>query len=426
MDDADSTRPWRGMHHRVSGRKRDDYGQYYDLAVALTDGPRTVEEIKGHYESYLRLLGFFTPLKPFSFSDEEWDREIRDALAVMTEWGWAVEEDGTYSLTEKGREEAEKPLRDMRRARSTIGSVTKPETVSKVSTGAHLLLAAVKLPAAFLSGSVGLLNDGIDTLLDGLSSILVYLGFRYDRERAVNVVLTLLMLGVSLMTLNEAVKRLLTPYSPDVDWFTFAATILSAVVCGLLYFYQSFIGAQSGSIALITQSVDSRNHVVVAAGVTAGLIGSLYDAAILDTLVGLGVALIIFRSAVELLIEMVKSIGGDEQGLAKHRLPFSERYQAFRRSQLRDWLLYKVDNGEAATMEGLRKLGSKAYDFSNNPMLRELGVAAHPAGESDLEAVTRELLDDGYLEDDGEIRLTRKGSDTLRKSLSGKKHIFHM
>jgi hypothetical protein len=180
------------------------------------------------------------------------------------------------------------------------------------------------------------------------------------------------------MTLNETVRRLLTPYSPEVDLFTFEATILSAVVCGLLYFYQSFIGAQSGSIALITQYVDSRNHVVVAASIIAGLIGSLYDAAILDTLVGLGVALIIFRSAGELLTEMVKSIGGDGRNLTRHKLPFSERYQAFRRSQLRDWLLYKVGNGEATTMEGLRELGSKAYDFSNNPMLRELGVSGAP------------------------------------------------
>jgi len=53
----------------------------------------------------------------------------------------------------------------------------------------QLGLAALKLPAGLLSGSVGLLNDATDTLLDGISSLLVYAGLRFDRERTVNVVL---------------------------------------------------------------------------------------------------------------------------------------------------------------------------------------------------------------------------------------------
>ena len=55
MKKNESTRPWKSLHHRVSGR--DDYGQYYDLAAALVDGPKTLQQIEGHYQSYLRLLG---------------------------------------------------------------------------------------------------------------------------------------------------------------------------------------------------------------------------------------------------------------------------------------------------------------------------------------------------------------------------------
>ena len=43
----------------------------------------------------------------------------------------------------------------------------------------------------------------------------------------------------------------------------------------MLWSYQRHVGLRSGSVALITQSVDSRNHVIVALGVTAGLIASL-------------------------------------------------------------------------------------------------------------------------------------------------------
>jgi len=169
-----------------------------------------------------------------------------------------VREGERYALTPQGREEARKPLADMRKTRAMLEKLARPQTASQVGLAAHLGLAALKLPAALLSGSVGLLNDATDTLLDGLSSVLVYLGLRFDRERAVNVVLVLLMLGTGGFTFYEAVRRFFVPFEPEVDWFTFLAAILSALVCWALYLYQRFVGVRSGRLALITQSVDSR------------------------------------------------------------------------------------------------------------------------------------------------------------------------
>jgi hypothetical protein len=408
------------MHHRVGGR--DDYGQYYDLAIALSDGPRSLEQIKGHYESYLRLLGIFTPLAPFNFTDDEWNTEIRRGMKVLEEWEWAEYHDGLWELTEKGLLEAEKPLKDVRRSKQVVGNLLKPETVSKVSVGVHIFLAAVKLPAALLSGSVGLLNDGIDTLLDGLSSVFVYFGLKFDKERLVNLFLTLLMLFVASFTLYESVQRFLRPYSPDVDWFTFSATIISALLCGLLYFYQGFVGSRTGRISLITQSVDSRNHVIVAASVTAGLVGSVTGYAMVDTLVGLGVALLIMRSALELLFDTIRAMGDDELDDNSYHFPFEERFQRFRRNQLLDYLLYTVKKGEAETLDDLRASGKSAYDFSNNPMLRELGVSTHPMSEEDSESVISELVNEGYVEGVSRINLTEKGLRRIDDRLKSRKH----
>jgi hypothetical protein len=415
----------REMHHRLRGSKKLDYGQYYDLAVALFDGPRTVEEIKGYYSSYLRLLSFFTSFHPFNFDDDEWSKEIESALEALIERDWAVREEERYTLTPLGKEEASKPLKDIRQTRNLIGMVIKPENVSKASTVAHFLLAALKLPAALLSGSVGLLNDSIDTLLDGFSSILVYLGFRFDRERLVNMVLTLLMLCTAGLTLHEAVTRFFIPFQPDVDWFTFTATILSALICGGLYFYQRFIGLRSGRISLITQSVDSRNHIIIAASVTAGLIASLMNFGLLDTLVGLGVALIILKSAVELLVELIRSMGEEKADLSRYGVPFADRYEDFRKSQLRDWMLYIVDDGRAKTMEDLKKEAQSAYDFSNSPMLRELGLGRVPLSEEKVQATIQELFDKGWLTGVEKLRISDMGKKKLHKRLKKDKHILH-
>ena len=128
--------------------------------------------------------------------------------------------------------------------------------VAKVTLGVHLGLAALKLPAGLISGSVGLLNDAVDTLLDGISSLLVYLGLRFDKERAVNIVLVVFMLGTGGLTLYQAVRRFFVPSEPEVDWFTFLATLLSAVFCLGLWAHQRYVGLRSGHLALITQSVD--------------------------------------------------------------------------------------------------------------------------------------------------------------------------
>jgi len=83
----------------------------------------------------------------------------------------------------------------------------------------------------------------------------------------------------------EVNEKVNVPFEPEVNCFTFLTATLPGLICLVLYVYQAFVGLRSGQLALITQSVDSRNHVIVAAGVTAGLVASLLQFGLLDTLV---------------------------------------------------------------------------------------------------------------------------------------------
>ena len=87
----------------------------------------------------------------------------------------------------------------------------------------------------------------------------------------------------------------------------------------------------------------SRNHVIIAASVTAGLIGSLLRFPLLDTLVGLAVAVLILKSAVELAVETVRSLGEEEVDLSRYEFGIVGGYEQFRQAQLRDWMLYLVE-----------------------------------------------------------------------------------
>ena len=400
-------------------RRLREYGQSWEIAAALWDGPRALPEIVDHFHSYIRLLGLFSVTGRMERRHRQMAKRIEEAVEQLIERGWVVREGERYALTPLGREEASKPLADMRRTRARLSKLAQPQTVSQVGLAVHWGLAALKLPAALLSGSVGLLNDATDTLLDGLSSVLVYFGLRFDRERAVNVVLVLLMLGTGGFTFYEAVRRFFVPFEPEVDWFTFVAAIFSALICSALYIYQRFVGLRSGSLALITQSVDSRNHVIVAASVTAGLVASLLRFPLLDTLVGLAVAILILKSAVELAIETVRSLGEEEVDLSRYQMGLAGWYERFRQTQLGDWLLYLVEKEGVQTRDELLAQVRQALDFSRHPMLRELGLAQPPQAGEMIEQTLAELFERGWLVEEEQLSLTDAGREHLRHRMRG-------
>jgi Co/Zn/Cd efflux system component len=288
----------------------------------------------------------------------------------LIERGWIVCEGETYALTETGRGIAAKGLAEVQKTRDRVAGLATPENALKLTLVVHLLLAAVKLPAGILSGSVGLLNDAIDTLLDGVSSLMAYWGLRVNQERLVSRLLVLFMLATGGFATVEAILRILHWEPVEADWFSFAAVLVSAAVCGLLWLIQRFIGLR-GQSTLITQSVDSRNHVIVAGGVTAGLIAALLDFAWLDYLVGLVVAILILKSAVELAVELIRSRNEQTPDLSRFQFGIYER---FRRSQPCSYMLFLVRNGQAGTMQELLGAVRRSFDFRGNVFLRSMGA----------------------------------------------------
>ena len=419
--DRDSDRGW---------RRHEDRGKIWEVAAFLSDSPRTKEDVAEHFRSYLRWMGFFEVTARLGRGDkhERLMDSVQETLDDLLARGWALRQGERYALTPLGREEVAKPIADVRRTRALLGKLVQPQAVSKVSLGAHLGLAALKLPAGLVSGSVGLINDATDTLLDGLSSLLVYAGLRFDRERAVNAVLVLLMLGTGVLTCYEAVRRFFVPFEPEVDWFTFVAAILSAIVCLALWAYQRFVGVRSGSMALITQSIDSRNHVIVAASVTAGLVASLLRFPLLDTLVGLAVALLILKTAIELAVEVVRSLGEEEMDVSRYEPGIVQKYQQFRQAQLCDWMLYMVEDGRVMTRPELISQAHQALDFSDNPMLRELGLDHQPRASEMVDQSVTALFERGWLTGEERLAVTRAGSEHLRQRMGGTRgerhHLF--
>jgi hypothetical protein len=383
------------------------------IAATLRDGPKTLDDIIDTFYGYLKVIGLFKLAQHYAHRQES---SIRKTLDQLLERGWITWNGELYALTSQGRDVVTKRMLELGQTGATVRKFMVPQNVSKVTLGIHLTLVAIKLPAALLSGSVALLNDAADTLLDAVSSMLVYLGFRFNKERAINVVLLLLMLSTGAMTFYEAVRRFFVVMIFDVSWFTFLAAVLSACICLALWAYQRYVGLQNGSIALITQSVDSRNHVIVAAGVTAGLLASLMRFRLLDTLVGLTVSTLILKSAIELTIEMIRSLKEEEVDLSSYEFGLAIQFDKFRENQLRDWMLYLVGREGIRTRAELIRRGSQALDTNRVFGLQAMGIAQKQLPASDaVERSLSGLVEKGWLEGDEQLSVTDSGKKRLRR-----------
>jgi hypothetical protein len=402
-------------HERSKGLR----GVRWGLCVYLLDGPLTMEQLKDRYGS----LPFPFPQQPGFYASGQWNRRglerLPEDLAGLLRAGWVSQEGDQFALTERGREQvggligsasssSERVIRELR-------ALFQPELASKVTLAVQIVLAAIKLPAGLLSGSVGLLNDSADTILDLFSGFLVYLGVRFNKQRIVSILLVVFMLGTGGFTLYEAVRRLWAPYVPQVDWFPFTAALFSALAGLLLWTYQRYVGIQSGLMAFITESVDSRNHVIVALAVTAGLAAALLRFGLLDLLVGLIVAILILWSAIQLAVDLARSSADGRVDVTHYGFWLLNVYENLRDAHLREWMLFLVEHEEIQTKDELVSRAHQAFDFRNNPWMRLVGLDREFESDANVQQNLEELFSRGWLLDQHPLAITLEGKQHLAR-----------
>jgi len=243
-------------------------------------------------------------------------------LLAAQELGVMEERNGRYYLTPGGREVAEHmneviPL--------FMEWVLSAETASFLTIWFHGVFSVLKLLFGILSYSAGLIADGIDTAVDTISSILVWLGIRYDKERLVSVFIVITMFasvgGVALATYH----KLMHPGPVTDGLVAFAISALCGLVMLGVSAYQYLVGKRRSNLAILCQAVDSRNHFLISMLVCGGILLSFaaraWDAPWLyygDVVASLIIGLLILKGAIELVGEHFRAAG--EPADVKHFL----------------------------------------------------------------------------------------------------------
>ncbi len=365
------------------------------MLVVLSDGPKTRAEIQDAFRAYgRRLPGDPRRLAGSRGEGTRLGRSIDAALEQSFAAGWSTPLDGddSISLTDAGRVAADRVLNHLRVHRERMHRLLRPASAATNTMAAQVAITAVKVPAALISGSIAQLNDAIEEVLDVVASITLFFGLRFNRERVANYVVVALVIFTGCFALALALGRLFVPTTTDVNWYPLTVAAVSIPFYGLRSAYERDSGVRGGSAALISQSVDSRNHALVGVGVVIGLISSALGAGIVDTLIGLGLATAILKSGIVLARDLIRSIrNGEEPDVSRYSPWVSDRLKRVINSRLETWLLFLVDSEQVTGRDDLLRRVGRAVSRESNPLLREYGMEVDASSmiEPALDELTR-------------------------------------
>ena len=309
--------------------------------------------------------------------------DLEENLGKAVEKKVLEERGGRYHLTSGGREIAEHMQRVIPAFMKWIFS---PETASLFSLVIHVVLSALKLGVGFISRSAGLTADGIDNAVDTLSSLLVWLGIKHNKEKLVSVFILITMFasvgGVALATFHKIIH-------PGPIKQGSIAFIIS-VICGLIMLglssYQYLVGKKGSNFAIMCQAVDSRNHFwtsfLVCGGILLSFLAQRWNAAWLyyaDAAASAFIGGLILRGAIELVQEMLTK--GEEEVEVSHFMKKTE--QRIREKMLLKWLSGQL-HSVSLTEGELEKRFTTDFCEQTPKFLILSGMGYRPESSADL------------------------------------------
>ena len=404
---------------------------------------KTLEEKLNLTVNQFMLLGY--SIVPAKFwTDEKHRRKERkkrkkDEVDVERECNDLIEkkkislnQDEKYTLTETGREEAEKITGEIEKSvRRLEKSIMSPSAAAKNTVIVDLFLAIMKLVAGFLSGSVGLIADGADAAIDTVSATVVWIGIKFKKEFLGTLIIVTMMfvtaVSVGYESINKLIKLLIGGMSPlSMPYLVILVEAVALLFAVLLFFYQRFIGKKYGSLALISQSIDSKNHIYVAASVIIGAIFSIFGIHFVDALIGAYIAVRIFLDGFELSKEIFSSMRGEETDFNKYEMPLEKHWYLSKTESFRIWILYSMKKYGLTSEEEIINSLKETYQQEYIPLLSEFKFRFGEGIDfaEKFSELTAPLLENKWvIREDDNLILTQTGRDHVDKIF--KRMRFH-
>ena len=197
--------------------------------------------------------------------------------------------------------------------------------VSIIGIIMNVILTVMKMIVGLIVGAISIVLDAVNNLSDAISQIVTIIGtafsakapdkkhpYGYGRiEYITGQIISAIIIGVGVVSLKEAIEKIITPSKPDYNYYTVAILIV-AIVAKILYsIYTRIEGKKLNAQNLKATSTDSlMDSILTLSTLIAGLI-VMFGGYNLEGYVGCLISLLIIRAGIELMIDAIKSIIGN-------------------------------------------------------------------------------------------------------------------
>ncbi len=190
---------------------------------------------------------------------------------------------------------------------------------------ANLILVAFKATIGILVNSIAITLDAINNLTDALSSIITIIGtklagkapdkkhpYGYGRiEYFSSVIIAIIILVAGLTALQESIPKIFNPVLASYDFISVFIIAVAVVVKFVLGRYVKRVGEEINSQSLIASGSDALfDSILSLSTVVAAIISIIWHISI-EGILGTIIAIIIIKTAIEIISETVNSMIGE-------------------------------------------------------------------------------------------------------------------
>ncbi len=382
------------------------------LMLLRKNGPMTIEQLKGHFFKFASQFGFGFEQSHHHHQSHggkgDFFQELNTQIEILAYKGLIENQDGQLSLTQAGLNEGEQTEKQFQKAAGWVNkNLLSAEGATKNTLIIDAILAFFKLLTGFITSSVGLIADGTDAALDTLTAGVVFWSVKKKKEMIGSFVI-IAMMSVTAVGLGvDSVSSIFATLRGESENIVRPGLVISIegvalVFAYLLSLYQRFVGKKTRSLALISQSVDSKNHIFVAGAVIAGAIFSVFGIHYIDAAIGVYIAVKIFIDSIGLLRETFNSMQGQEIDFDKFSGHIDNRWKSEKNKAFMATILYSLLKNKHMSEKELITILEDTFQPGYIPVLSEfqIGFAFNTDFEQILPEMMAPLIDQSIVKQD--------------------------
>ncbi|HHD10838.1 MAG TPA: cation transporter [Deltaproteobacteria bacterium] len=193
-----------------------------------------------------------------------------------------------------------------------------------LNIGANAFLFTIKLWVALLSGSIALLSDSFNSLLDTIASIAIFIcvkisdkeadeghPFGHSRAEPIAGIMVAIFAGIlGFEIIKTSIERIIVGDHVTVTTAALVVPLVTIVLKGYMAWYFKKVGERVKSPGIIASSVDSLCDVLVSFVVVVGLVGVSWGYEYVDAIVGFVVSIWIIYTGYRIGMENIDYLMG--------------------------------------------------------------------------------------------------------------------